>query len=321
MDPIAELDATLDAPDSLHSILQHVEAIQAAGRWTEALDARVRDRVFSLREAQDFRVERASHWTFANYTKLIDPFSVTFGGTRHADVFDQTRFGLGLARTLRLVSNSRWDRKLDARDAAAIAENPALAQLQGIEVEEQALGGAGVAALASSPHLTSLRALSITGSKTGPEGAWAIANNPALANLEILILSQGRLGNGGVEVLARSPHLRRLRVLVLDENQLAATAFRSIAQSETLAGLTWLSLCSNKEAGAAAVTALAASPHLRAIETLHLARVNMRTTGAKALAKSPILDSVRVLNVLGNDLTPTGQAALTARMEAIRSAR
>lgn len=316
MRPEDALETALESADALHPIEEAITAVKAAGAWSPAVEARVRDRLTARFEAQDISVERRSHWTNANFTALVDPYSVGFSGPRLDEVFEQTRFGHGFARTLRLQSRSRWDRKLDAKDGAALADCAALAQLQGLEIAEQGLGPQGVAALAASPYLSSLRALSVTGSKTGLAGARAIAANPALAHLEILILSQGRIGSSGVEALAASPHLRRLRVLVLDENQLTARAFEAIAQSANFAGLRWLSLCSNKQVGAAGVVALAASPHLRSIEVLHLARVNMRTTGAKALAKSPILDSVRALNTLGNNITPTGQAALEGRMAA-----
>lgn len=311
--PRERIDALFNDPEPsehfgelIELVRELIEADELAEELLEDTQARVRE----LWKTRDFAVERASHWTNANYTKLLCPFSVRFSGERLFEVSSQTSFGFGLARTLRMVADRRWDKKLGVRHGKGIAAMEALSQLEGIEIAEQSLGPKGVNAFASSPHLTSLRALSITGCKSGHEGAAAIANNPALANLEILILSQGRIESAGAEALARSPHLTKLHTLVLDENQLGAAALRAIAESESLANLRYLTINSNKNIGADGVVALANSPHLRSLETLHLRGVNMRTTGATALANSPILSTVKELSLFSNNITEKGKQAL-----------
>jgi hypothetical protein len=323
LDPLDALRTALDALEThmaqgadrepqlaFHAVLSAVEALKRADRWEESLEDAVADRILALQEAHDFSVKRASHWTNSNYTRLIDPLSATFQGERLGEAQIATEYGHGLARTLRLTASRRWDRKLDAKDAEVLAQNPALAQLQGLEIAEQKMGPAGIATLMSSPHLSSLRALSITGCKSGSGGAAAIARNPALSQLEILILSQGRIENSGAEALARSPHLTNLRVLVLDENGLGAAGLRAIAQSATLQGLTYLSINSNKNIGWAGVAAFAESPYLRSLETLNMYNVKMGAKGAKALANSPVLATLKAWQY--DTLSPTARAALLA---------
>lgn len=304
------LKAALEDPSTFAQAMDAIDALKAADEWDADLEDTVIDRLTELQETHDFRVERATHWTNSNYTKLIDPFAAVYSGERLADALTATEYGHGLARTLRLVAGRRWDRKLDAKDAATLAQSPALAQLQGLEIAEQKMGPDGIAALMSSPHLSSLRALSVTGCKSGSSGAAAIARNPALSQLEILILSQGRIGSSGVEYLAQSPHLTQLKVLVLDENNLTAGALRAIAQSTTLSGLSYLSINSNKNIGWEGVAALAQSPHLRSLETLNMYNVNMRTKGAKALANSAVIATLKAWQI--DTLSPTGRAALEA---------
>ena len=303
------IETTLASVEDAKGILSAIDTAKERDEWDGELAAYVRERLDVLFEECPITTQRASHWTNSNYTKLIDPFSVAFSGERLPTIVDQDAFGHGFARTLRILSGSRWDKKLGVRAASQIAEMEILSELQGLEVAEQKFGPKGVARFASSPHLTNLRALSFTGSKSGVEGAEAIAANPALANLEILILSQGRVESAGVEALAKSPYLTKLRVLVLDENKLGAAAFEHLAASETLAGLEYLSVNSNKDVGASGVEALAASETLRSLRTLHVNNVGMRAAGAKALAASEIARTLVLLDARGGGNNLSDKAA------------
>ncbi len=312
----AELDALFEGASDLEVFRPMMELLrEAMGEDVERGDAlveRARGLLAPLLAAEPIRVERASHWTFANHTAIIDRARVGTSGDAKFDASSYANPGLGLARTFAVRHGRRWDKKLTKKYGAVLADLEDLEGLEGFEIHEQSLGPDGVADFVASPHLKNLKALSISGSKSGAKGAQALAANPALANLEVLILSQGRIGDAGAVAIAQSPHLKNLKVLVLEENQLGTAGVKALAASPGLAGLEHLCLNSNKNVGAAGVKALAESPHLRALRVLRLRGLNMRTTGAKALADSPILDGLIEFVAYSNGITDKGKEVLRA---------
>lgn len=172
-------------------------------------------------------------------------------------------------RNLRMF---RLDRCVTGVPAAEVLANaPALASLQGLSMNGNALGPDGVRAIARSRYLAKLcefnlaenqllgegvtalcetaarlTRLSIGNNGIGNDGAAALARCAPFADLRYLDLQNNAVGNLGVEALVQSPHLTKLEHLNLYHNHVSARGVQLLTESALLQNLTYLNLRSNE---------------------------------------------------------------------------
>lgn len=182
--------------------------------------------------------------------------------------------------------------------------------------------GHPLAAIAAAKHcaMPALEALLVhcDGSLEGDDALRALASwRGALAQLELV--GCGTTADGIRTIVEAGWRLERLITAgthyQLDDIGQAGLA--AIAGAPALAALGELQI----ESGGiddAAVTALAASPHLRSLHTLGFAgNADITDAGLAALAKSPVLASVRELNLTSTAVTEGGVAALPGHLQVI----
>jgi hypothetical protein len=315
---IGELRACFDdalTPERFERVLALASELAGrdAQRYAEQWRPYLRDLLKARAALHPLRVERASHWTFANHVKLIDPLALTIvGGGRLFGEAD-ARWGLGLHRSLRIKDAGRWSKEeLSHKDGAALAAHPALAGIEALDLEEQGLGEAGTHALFGAKNGLKLRALIIQGNVIYAGGAEAIAASAAVEGLEILVLNQARIGNAGARAIANSPHMRTLRTLILCECSIGHTGAAALASSPHLGALETLELSSNKDIGPGGITALAQSEALPSLRKLAIYNTGGKSKGGKALAASGLLGQLDELVISSSELGSTAMRAIIA---------
>jgi uncharacterized protein (TIGR02996 family) len=221
----------------------------------------------------------------------------------------------GAANLHKLEHLSLHSRRISDGAARALADTPALAALQGLdmgEVNEGTIGDAGLAALAQSRHLAGLRRLWLYMERIGPEGARALAETPYLTGLQVLSLRRNPLGPAGARALAAGPWTKLTR-LELDWCGLGDNGIVALAGARCLAGLTHLQVAENG-IGPTGAAALARSSTLGELVFLDLRRNPIDDEGALALCRSRTLEKLQELQLTGKTtFSPAVVEALTQR--------
>ena len=198
--------------------------------------------------------------------------------------------------------------------ARVLAEAPDLAGLTALTVKTCEIGSAGAAELAGSPHLAGLEKLNLRVNEIDAAGAIALAESPPFRNLVELNLWNNLIGPVGARALASAPWPRLSR-LYLSCNELGLEGVQALASAPALGRLSVLGLgvvcLRSPEADRVAVAqALADSPHVAGLKSLHLFRDHVGDAGARALASSPHLANLADLDLYENDITDEGSQAL-----------
>jgi uncharacterized protein (TIGR02996 family) len=204
--------------------------------------------------------------------------------------------------------------RIGAEGARLIAEAPNLAGLTALTVKTCEIGSAGAAALAGSPHLAGLTKLDLMSNDIDDAGAVTLAGSPHLRDLVELSLWVNDIGPAGARALA-SARWPRLSRLYLSCNKLGLEGVQALTSARGLRRLTVLGLgvvClrSAKADRVAVAQALADSPHVAGLKSLHLFRDHVGDAGARALAGSPHLAGLADLDLYENDITDEGSQAL-----------
>ena len=155
---------------------------------------------------------------------------------------------------------------LDAAGAAALA--PLWERLVHLELEDEAIGDAGLAALVTEGP-AALLTLALRGCGLTDASIALLAGRAKLPRLHALSLRDGRFGPAALARLVASPLAHGLRSLDLRECQLSADAAAVLAGAPALASLHTLDLRDNA-LDEASLLRLARSPHLRGIGRIRL---------------------------------------------------
>ncbi len=156
---------------------------------------------------------------------------------------------------------------IDEQSAGVLADSPLLGNLVSLELCH--MGPAGVVKLLQSPHLTRLRRLELLGN--------GLRNRDALALLDSM------------------PHLDHLTELCLTGNFFGDVVLQALANEPRLANLISLRFVQTPTITDTGIIALAASPYLANLTTLHLDHARITEEGARALLLSPYLGNVTYL--------------------------
>jgi uncharacterized protein (TIGR02996 family) len=220
---------------------------------------------------------------------------------------------------IRLLFGPRWKelRSLNLLAATLSGEHPeALAKcapspkLHTLNLGSSRVGEHGLSALAGWRGLATLRRLAIHMGTVGPDGAAHLAASPHLDRLAVLHLFHNPLTPEGVAVLARGPW-SRLRVLSLFRTGAGLEGVRALAASPRLSCLESLHLdsCDLSDDAAAVLSRASNWPRLL---RLHLSHNAIGDAGAIRLAGSPLLRQLITLDLSANPITDTGAARLLA---------
>lgn len=142
-----------------------------------------------------------------------------------------------------------------------------------------------------------------------------LAGSPALAQVrELRVYGNNALGDAWLLALLRSPHLGRLTRLELVYVHFTDAALHALADCEALSGLRHLKVESTSrlrsQFTADGLAALAASPHLRQLDHLHLEHCQINDEAAAVLFATPNLAGLRRLDLRFNAIGPDGVRAL-----------
>jgi uncharacterized protein (TIGR02996 family) len=192
-----------------------------------------------------------------------------------------------------------------------------VAPLEVVTLVEEESGQADPEQFGACPWLERLSAL-ILGGPAADAFAAALAASPHLPCLTKLTIGGG-LSDGGVQALANSPNLGRLTHLCLSYNRdkFSAAGAAALAASPHLSVLRSLHLAQSRIGGAGAA-ALAASSHLRSLVTLNLRDCDVGEEGAQVLARSDLLGQLLALHLGWNSLDAGAVAQLAASPQAAR---
>ena len=135
----------------------------------------------------------------------------------HADMWFGTQpiTELGLTN---VWSGSTTDRKCHAKE---IFTSPHLGQLRVLDLHDAGVNAAGMYWMSQNPAITELQELNLRWNRIANEGARTIATIPALAKLKTLDLRSCSITDPGGRAIAKSPHLGDLRELMLSHNYLS----------------------------------------------------------------------------------------------------
>jgi uncharacterized protein (TIGR02996 family) len=220
----------------------------------------------------------------------------------------------------RLVRLDLSHNQIGPRGAAALATAP-LGCLTRLALANNPLGDEGVAALAASPRLASLQELRLPDAGIDTEGVRALVTSPSLAGLKTLDLSGQWLGDDALKVLVdAAPHFG-LTALDVSANDFSARALAELARSPLLGRLGALALNFSRHLSLEAVRALASSPHLAGLTTLHLGSCHLDDAAAASLAASPHLGGLSLLYLGHNAISASGARALAAALHRQRGCR
>ncbi len=222
---------------------------------------------------------------------------------------------------------------LGPEGARELARSDATAELSGLDLRGQLIGDDGLDALSTSPHLTRLRHLNLSGHNDLSKRALGIlTRSDTLCGLETLGLTAGPI-HEDISALFEPGALPRLRSLSLtNADQLSGLAdvdasklrrllwtgqngvafLQQLLHNDTLRSLGALAMFGRLSDHA--VQALAACPHLVALEELDLALARgIGPASAIAMAQSPTLAGLRRLGWHG---VPIGDKGVTAIADA-----
>jgi hypothetical protein len=179
---------------------------------------------------------------------------------------------------------------IDERSAALLADSPLLENL--ITLRLCHLGPAGILTLLQSPHLKRLTRLELLGN--------GLQTRDALALLD------------------STPHLDRLTELFFAGNHFGDEVLQALARDRRVSQLTSLRFAHTPGITDTGIVALAGSPHLSNLTTLHLDDARITSVGAQALIDSPYLRNVTYLRVLkeAHRIDQATQGALRERFGA-----
>lgn len=179
-----------------------------------------------------------------------------------------------------------------------LLSSPIMSQITELQLSCRQLGPEHLDAVLASPHREQLTALILERSELGLDGARQLGSRPwpALSHLD---LNKGDLGNKGLEALLEGGNFPALKSLRLAENKLTGKAIQALKGLE----LTRLDLSFNqgKASMAKAIAQAAASTHL---EHLNLGANEIGDQGLSALAQSPHLGALRSLHIADNHSPP-----------------
>jgi uncharacterized protein (TIGR02996 family) len=195
------------------------------------------------------------------------------------------------------------------RSAARLANCPALARVQELELRGCKFGAEGVRLLVASPHVKGLTRLDLAWGNIGPAGARLLADWPQLRRLRVLKLRQCQLGDEGLLALAGSPYLAELTDIELARNDIGPVGLRALAEAGCWPGLRSLNLGANR-LGAAGAGELVRAQQWTQLAVLNVQRNQLGDAGAAALAGALHLRGVRLLDVSDNGIGDAGATAL-----------
>ncbi len=152
--------------------------------------------------------------------------------------------------------------------AAAAALAPLWERLIHLELEDAAIGDAGLAALVTEGP-SDLHTLALRGCGLGDASVALLAGRAKLPRLHALSLRDGRFSPAAIARLAASPLAHGLRSLELRDCQLSADAAAVLADAPALAALHTLDLRDNA-LDEASLVRIARSPSLRAVGRVRL---------------------------------------------------
>lgn len=247
------------------------------------------------------------------YLTAVESLDLSFNGLDDSAARQLARTSaLPALRELRLNDNGR----LTADGLTALAESPAMAGLELLDVSANDVGPAGVAAVVGSPCLRDLTVFVVHSNAIGDAGAAALAGSDLLGRMLArepkLALPRCGIGPAGMMALAVSERMERAAGLDLTGNQLADVGTRLLSESEHLLGLRRLVLTDNRIADPGA-RALAFSPVMAGLDFLDVSANRMTRRGLDALW-SARKDYHTVLEHAGNWLEPDPAEALRERL-------
>jgi len=106
---------------------------------------------------------------------------------------------------------------LTAEDAALLWASPQLEGISWLDLEDNALGDAGVAGLARSPHAANVQYLSLTRNQVTDEGLRHLAESACLPKLKRLHLRDNPIQGPGIICLFHSQTLDGLQIFDINE--------------------------------------------------------------------------------------------------------
>jgi uncharacterized protein (TIGR02996 family) len=186
-----------------------------------------------------------------------------------------------------------------------------LPHLAVIDLRSSAFDLEGLALLAAATNLPALRRLSLGSNRVGAEGAAVIASGPAFARLEYLGLSSTALSKDAAAPLGRG-QLTALTRLDLGFNELGPSGLAALLAGPGLPRLQSLSL-RHARMNAAAMEHLAGSCLARELRDLDVGQNNVGDDGVRALAASPALTRLESLHLFDAGITRAGYDAAVAR--------
>lgn len=288
---VARRDAEFDAAqiDAVEAECAEVpDAVRLApGRWMRAL--------FERGVEPRLRICRAIDLTLYDVEISGDRFAWTdapeLAQVTVLRVFDERLDDRGLERWLRCANNSR--------------------------VTELALAGGimdrGALRLAHDDRLASLRSLALFRSKVGPEGIAALIASPQLgANLRRLLLGRNQLGE------PEPPPSRATRTSPISSCSISTAITSTAPRSKR----SFTRRCSQASARSTSATtqsapkaALAACPHLGALEQLFLHGCQLDDESVAILLRAPFIARLRNLALSENHLSLTTIERIAAAHE------
>lgn len=189
-------------------------------------------------------------------------------------------------------------------------------ELRVLELRSNEAFGEHAAAFAANPTLGPLRHLGLEGTRTDASAIEALAACPRLSELEHLDLFRTRAG-AGLVAIAESPYLRKLRrlkVTLVDD-----AAVRAFAEHAAFEGLEELTIERSKLSDS--IAALAGASWMRSVRVLSLQENAIDDLDCRALASSPHLGALQELHLYKNALTKAGVRALLGGLPALRNLR
>lgn len=186
-------------------------------------------------------------------------------------------------RSLRLIHSN-----INDAGAEHLANSPAFANLQKLELERNSIGGRGVSALLASPHLRKLSYLGVGNNPVHHLDAKLLANAEP-AGLRMFHAHGCQLRAADVRALARCPRMRTLWYLDLDDNHLWTAALRELVRGfgKWCPPILWLTHNHIDHRGAEVLANWKAAKQLR---VLHLKyNYQMNPDAVRALLDSPNL--------------------------------
>ena len=146
------------------------------------------------------------------------------------------------------------------------------------------------------------------------ESPLTASSAPALVQrfpgLQHLNLADTRLGNEGAQVLGEATHITGLEHLDLSRNGLGPQGLGALLQGPHLAALTTLNLNHNPDLGVQGAKIISAATHL-SLQVLELRGNDLGDEGVQILAATAHLKSLESINLASNGLTHASVIAVT----------